>query len=141
MGMFGTGALVGALLVGMYGDRGRGRLLTIGNLGLPIGLLIFAASQSFWLSALVLLGVGVVFILQNALTNTLVQLTAPDQLRGRVMSIYSMLFQGMMGAGRMQAGLTDALIGAPLAVALGAGLSLLYGLLVFFRWPKIRQLK
>jgi MFS family permease len=119
MGMFGTGALVGALLVGMYGDRGRGRLLTIGNLGLPIGLLIFAASQSFWLSALVLLGVGVVFILQNALTNTLVQLTAPDQLRGRVMSIYSMLFQGMMGA----------------------GLSLLYGLLVFFRWPKIRRLK
>lgn len=141
MGSFGTGALLGALLVGMYGDRGRGRLLTLGNIGLPLGLLVFAASGSFWLSAAVLFVVGIVFILQNALTNTLVQLTSPDQLRGRVMSIYSMLFQGSMGAGRMQAGFTASLVGAPLAVALGAGVSLLYSLFVFVRWPKIRQQK
>ena len=141
MGAFGTGALVGALLVGLYGDRGRGRWMTIGNLGLPIGLLLFAGSQSFWLTALLLLGIGVVFILQNVLTNTLVQLSAPDGFRGRIMSVYSMLFQGMMGAGRMQAGVTMSLTGAPFAVLIGAGLSLVYSVFVFFRWPKIRQLK
>lgn len=139
MGAFGLGALLGALLVGMYGDRGRGRLLTLGNIGLPLGLLVFAALQSFWLVAVVLFAVGIVFVLQNALTNTVVQLNAPDQLRGRVMSIYSMLFQGSMGAGRMQAGFTASLVGAPLAVALGAALSLLYSLWVFFKFPKIRQ--
>lgn len=141
MGAFGTGALVGALIVGMYGDRGRGRWMTLGNLGLPIGLLAFAVSRSFWLTALLLLGIGVVFILQNVLTNTLVQLSSPDHLRGRIMSVYSMLFQGLMGAGRMQAGLTMSLTGAPFAVLVGAGLSLVYSVFVFFRWPKIRQLK
>ena len=140
LGMFGTGALIGALLAGAYSDRGRGRLLTIGNLGFPLTLLVFALSQSFWLSMAVLFGVGILFILQNALANTLVQLASPDRLRGRVMSVYSLVFQGMQGAGRMQAGITETLTGAPFAVAIGAIVSLAYGLLVFFKWPQIRRL-
>lgn len=141
MGAFGLGALLGALLVGVYTDRGRGRWLTIGNLFFPLFLLIFAASQSWWLSLFTLIAVGVVFILQNALTNTLVQLASPDQLRGRVMSIYSILFQGMQGAGRMQGGFTATFIGAPLSVGVGALMSLAYAAFVAVRWPKIRQLK
>lgn len=141
MGAFGTGALAGALIVGVYGDRGRGRWMTIGNLGLPFGLMIFALLQSFWAAAALLLVIGVLFILQNVLTNTLVQLSAPDGFRGRIMSVYSMLFQGMMGAGRMQAGLTMSLTSAPFSVLIGAALSLVYSLFVFFKWPKIRQLK
>lgn len=141
MGAFGTGALAGALIVGVYGDRGRGRWMTIGNLGLPLGLMIFALLQSFWAAAALLLVIGVLFILQNVLTNTLVQLSAPDGFRGRIMSVYSMLFQGMMGAGRMQAGLTMSLTSAPFSVLIGAALSLVYSLFVFFKWPKIRQLK
>ncbi len=141
MGAFGTGALAGALIVGVYGDRGRGRWMTIGNLGLPLGLMIFALLQSFWAAAALLLVIGVLFILQNVLTNTLVQLSAPDGFRGRIMSVYSMLFQGMMGAGRMQAGLTMSLTSAPFSVLIGAALSLIYSVFVFFKWPKIRQLK
>jgi len=141
LGAFGVGALIGALLVGIYGDRGRGRLLTLGNLAFPAGLLIFAASRSIWLSMIVLLVVGIVFILQNALANTLVQYSSPDQLRGRVMGVYSILFQGMQGAGRMQAGLTETFTSAPISVAIGAAASLAYGLFVLFRWPAIRKLK
>jgi MFS family permease len=141
LGMFGAGALVGALLSGAYSDRGRGRLLTIGNLGFPLALLVFGLSRSFWLSMAVLFGVGILFILQNALANTLVQLISPDRLRGRIMSVYALVFQGMQGAGRMQAGLTDTFIGAPLSVAIGALASLAYGLFVFFKWPQIRRMK
>ena len=128
-------------LVATGKDRGRGRLLTIGNLGFPLALIIFAFSRSFWLSMVVLFGVGILFILQNALANTLVQLGSPDQLRGRVMGVYSILFQGMQGVGRMQAGFTATLIGAPLSVAIGALVSLVYGIFVFFKWPQIRRLK
>jgi hypothetical protein len=84
--------------------------------------------------------VGIVFILQNALSNTLVQVSSPDQLRGRVMSVYSLIFQGMMGAGRMQAGLMEGLTTAPFSVAFGAIISLAYGLFVFFKWPQIHKL-
>ena len=93
------------------------------------------------LSMFVLLGVGILFILQNALANTLVQLASPDRLRGRVMSVYSLVFQGMQGAGRMQAGLTETFMGAPLSVAVGALMSLVYGIFVFFKWPEIRRMK
>jgi hypothetical protein len=116
-------------------------LLTIGNLGFPLTLLIFALSKSFWLSMCVLFGVGILFILQNALSNTLVQLASPDHLRGRVMSVYSLVFQGMAGAGRMQAGLMEGFVGAPFSVAIGALTSLAYGLFVFFKWPQIRRMK
>ncbi|CAG0930469.1 hypothetical protein TFLX_01766 [Thermoflexales bacterium] len=141
MGAFGLGALAGALIVGTYGDRGRGRLLTIGNLFFPATLLIFALSQSLGLTLVVLPVVGVVFILQNALANTLIQVTAPDHMRGRIMSVYSLVFQGMMRLGGMQAGFMETMIGAPLAVASGALLSLGYGLLVFFKWPQVRKMK
>jgi predicted MFS family arabinose efflux permease len=141
MGVFGLGALAGALIVGTFGDRGRGKLLTAGNLLFPATLLIFALSQSIWLTLLVLLGVGVAFILQNALTNTLVQVTAPDHMRGRIMSVYSSVFQGMMRVGGMQAGFMETIVGASMAVASGALLSLAYGVFVFFKWPQIRRMK
>ncbi len=141
MGVFGIGALAGALIAGTYGDRGRGRLLTIGNLVFPATLLLFALSQSIWVSFIVLLGVGVSFILQNALSNTLIQVNSPDELRGRIMSVYSMVFQGMSRVGAMQAGFMASLVGAPLAVASGALLSLVYGVFVFFKWPQIRRMK
>jgi hypothetical protein len=80
-------------------------------------------------------------VLQNALTNTLVQVTSPDNMRGRIMSVYSMVFQGLMRAGGMQAGFMETMVGAPLAVASGALLSLLYGSFVFFKWPQIRRMK
>ena len=141
LGMFGAGALAGALLAGVYSDRGRGRLLTIGNLGFPLALIIFALSRSFWLSMCVLFGVGILFILQNALANTLVQLASPDRLRGRVMSVYALVFQGMQGAGRMQAGMMEGVTSASFSVAIGAVVSLAYGLFVFFKWPQIRRMK
>ena len=141
MGVFGIGALAGALLAGTFGDHGRGKLLTIGNLLFPATLLLFALSQSIWISFVVLLGVGVSFILQNALSNTLIQVTSPDELRGRIMSVYSLVFQGMSRVGAMQAGFMATLVGAPLAVASGALLSLVYGVFVFFKWPQIRRMK
>ncbi len=141
MGVFGIGALSGALLAGTYGDRGRGKLLTIGNIFFPATLLLFTYSRSFVMALAALIIVGITFILQNALANTLVQVTSPDNMRGRVMSIYSIIFQGMSRAGGMQAGFTATLLGVPIAIASGALVSLVYGVFVFFKWPQIRRMK
>ena len=106
-----------------------------------VAVLIFAVSRSFWFSMAILVGVGIVFIMQNAVANTLLQVIVPDQLRGRLMSIYSIVLQGMQKAGGMQAGFTQALAGAPFSVAIGAIISAVYGFIVFWRWPQIRRLK
>ncbi len=141
MGAFGFGALIGALLVGAFAGRLRGRWLTLGNLGFPIALIVFAVSRSFWLSFAVLFVVGIMFLIQNALTNTLLHVIVPDDLRGRLMSIYSLVFQGATKAGGVQGGFVTSFIGAPFSVAIGAIASLFYGLFVLIRWPKIRRLE
>lgn len=138
---FGFGALCGALMVASWAKpRRRGPMLTIGNISFPLALLLFALSRSIGLSLGLLFLVGVGWVMQTSLTNTLLQLTTPDSVRGRVMSVYSMLFQGMFRVGSMGAGMIAAVAGPPFAVGLGAALALAYGALVAARWPRIRRL-
>lgn len=137
----GIGAVAGALLVASLPDRARrGHMLTIGNIGFPLVLLLFATSRSFALSVALMVVTGVSFVWQNALANTLLQISTPDELRGRVMSLWSLTFQGMMRVGGLQAGFVADWIGAPLSVGIGAAASLVYVLLVAALFPKLRKL-
>ncbi len=138
----GVGAVTGALIVASLPNSApRGVMLTIGNLIFPLALLLFSASRDFVTSLLVMLMVGIGFTWQNSLANTLFQLRSPDQLRGRIMSFYTLAMQGFMRLGGLQAGSMADFLGAPLTVGLGAGISLLYGLYVAVRYPAIRKMK
>ena len=96
MGATGVGALFGALtLAAKTGVKGLGRWVAITCAGLGVSLVCFSFSTSFWLSVALLLPAGYSMMLQMACSNTLIQTMVPDQLRGRVMSLYSMMFMGM----------------------------------------------
>jgi MFS family permease len=137
----GIGALTGALLVASLSEGARrGRLLTAGNLSFPLFLLILSASRSFLLSLGLLVLVGISFVWQNSLANTLLQVSTPDAMRGRVMSLYTLTFQGMMRLGGLQAGFLADQIGVARCLGLGAVLSLAYGLFVAARFPKVRRM-
>ncbi len=141
MAATGLGAVTGALFVAsLPSDARRGRLLTLGNLGFPALVVALSLSRSFVLSLLLLVGVGFSFVTQNALANTLIQIAVPDELRGRVMSFYSLTFQGMMRLGGMQAGVMGDAFGAPFAVGVGAAVCLAYGLFVAWRFPQVRRM-
>ncbi len=137
----GVGAVTGAFLVASLPERARrGRMLTLGNLGLPALLLAFVNSQAFLISLFLMMLVGMGQVFQNTLANTMLQISAPDNLRGRVMSQYSLVTQGMHQLGGLQAGFVADWIGAPLSVGIGAGVSLFYGIFVFVRYPRVRQM-
>jgi hypothetical protein len=139
--MIGVGAVIGALVVASLPiNARRGRLFTAGNLVFPLFLLMFSFSSSFPLSLLLTLFIGFSFVWQNALANTLLQFVTPDELRGRVMAIYSMTFQAMFRLGGLQAGFVADWISAPFSIAIGASISLVYSIFVAFRYPKVRQL-
>ena len=141
MAATGIGAFIGAMTVAsLPADARRGRLLTMGNLGFPALVIMMALSRSFVLTAFLLMGIGASFVFQNALGNTLLQLTTPDELRGRVMSLYTLTFNIMMRLGGGQAGLMGNWLGAPLAVGLGAAVALAYGLYVAVRYPVLRRM-
>lgn len=137
----GLGAVVGAILVASLPEGARrGRWLTLGNLALPALLLVFVNSRAFIASIFLLLMIGMVQVFQNSLANTLLQITSPDHLRGRVMSQYSLISGGMHHLGGLQAGFMADWISAPLSVGIGAAVSLIYGIYVAIRFPRVRNL-
>jgi predicted MFS family arabinose efflux permease len=101
----GAGAVVGALAVAATGNipnKGQVALLTLISLGVLITG--FSASRSFWLSCVLLFLAGAALIAVFAMISSLVQLIAPDQMRGRVMSVYNVAFRGGMPIGSLIAG-------------------------------------
>jgi MFS family permease len=139
MGSTGVGALLGALtLAAKTGIKGLGRWVAITCAGLGVSLFCFAFSRSFWISALLLLPAGYSMMLQMACSNTLIQTMVPDQLRGRVMSLYSMMFMGMAPFGAFFGGALAHRIGAPVTVAVG-GVACVLGAIWFGRaLPELR---
>ena len=120
MGATGVGAVLGALtLAARTSVRGLGRLVAVACFGFGGSLILFAASRSFWVSTVLLAPVGYCMMLQMASCNTLVQSMVPDELRGRVMAVYSMMFMGMAPLGSLMAGTLGHNLGAPWTVALG----------------------
>ncbi len=120
MSATGVGALLAALaLASRTRVRGLGRWVAYACGGFGVALILFASSRSFWLSAALLVPAGFCMMLQMASSNTLVQTMAPDHLRGRVMSVYSMMFMGLAPFGALMGGALADRLGAPLTVAMG----------------------
>ena len=139
MGATGVGALLGALtLAAKTGVKGLGRWITFSCAGLGISLFCFSFSTSLRLSVALLLPAGYSMMLQMACSNTLIQTMVPDQLRGRVMSVYSMMFMGMAPSGAFFGGALAHRIGAPITVAAG-GVACVIGAIWFGRvLPELR---
>jgi MFS family permease len=99
---------------------------------------LFAFSRWFWISAAFLLPVGFCMMLEMSSSNTLIQAMVPDQLRGRVMAVYSMMFMGMAPFGALLAGAAADRLGAPLTVAVGAVAAIGGAVWFGLHLPKIR---
>jgi MFS family permease len=140
MSASGAGALLAALVLAHREDlRGLTRWVAVSSAGFGVALVAFSLSQTFWLSAALLVPVGFAMMVQMAASNTLIQSMAPDELRGRVMSVYTMMFMGMAPLGALLAGWTAERFGAPTAVRLGGIGCLVLGAIPFaFRVPALR---
>jgi MFS family permease len=133
MGATGVGALFGALtLAAKSGVKGLGRWVIYSCAGLGVSLFCFSFSSSFWLSVALILPAGYSMMLQMACSNTLIQTMVPDRLRGRVMSVYSMMFMGMAPFGAFFGGALAHRFGAPITVASG-GIACVLGAIWFAR--------
>jgi len=105
---FGAGALAGALLTATMG-RASWKALLAGTGGFGLVVLVLAPQTSVPVAGVLLFVAGVCFILWNSNTQSLLQLTAPDHLRGRVMSLFLFAFAGLGPLGALAAGsLADA---------------------------------
>jgi MFS family permease len=139
MGASGTGALAGALVLARRTSlRGLGTWVASAALAFGVALIVFSFSRQFWLSVVLLLPVGFAMLLQMSSSNTLIQSMVPDELRGRVMSAYSMMFMGMAPLGALLAGGLAETVGAPATIAIGGAVCVVGALVFRSRLPGIR---
>jgi MFS family permease len=125
---FGGGALVGALLSAALG-RASWKALVLGTGGFSLSLLALAPLASVWPCALLLFVTGVSFTLWTSNANSILQLRAPDHLRGRVVSLYLWAFAGLAPVGGLLAGWLCHLGGTQLSFAVAGTTGLVMTLL------------
>jgi predicted MFS family arabinose efflux permease len=134
----GIGAVAAAVYLAYARDRRHtGRFIVAAAMVEMAAILAFAFSTSYAISFLLLVVVGGAALLTHSLTNTTIQLSAPDHVRGRVMGAYTFGTQGMRVLNGPLLGGAAIILGAPLAVA-GAAAAVFAGLAaILLRFPQL----
>jgi len=136
----GAGAVTGALLVAYLGRfRHMGSTLLSAQALLAMLVIAFCASRSLWVSLVLLFGTGATMMIVMSLTTSLVQLIAPDEKRGRVMSIYMVAFRGGWPLGSLLSGYLISIGSAPVVFAVNAGILLVISAALLVKGHAIRD--
>jgi MFS family permease len=117
----GVGALAGALTVASAGHILSTRSMALGGVWIfSTALVLFAFTRNLYLAVALLAIVGFGIVLYFSTSNTVLQSIVPDEMRGRVMGIWALIFGGMIPLGSLEAGLMADWLGSPDTMAIGA---------------------
>ncbi len=135
----GLGALSAALyLASRKSTLGLGKIIATTTFIFALSLISFSFSKTFPLSLIILLFCGFGMMMQTAGSNTILQTLSNDDMRGRVMSFYTVAFRGMAPFGSLWAGTFADNFGAPLTVLISGIVCLGAGILFFKNLKIIR---
>jgi MFS family permease len=133
MSASGIGALIGALAVATYGHLFLPRRLALGGVWLfAASLFALALTRNFYVALIFLFVAGFGMLLFFSTSNTVLQTIVPDEMRGRVMGVWSLVFGAMIPLGSLEAGAVANWAGAPFALAFGAIICAVSALVTLF---------
>lgn len=136
MGSSGIGAVIGGLYLASRREiAGINKIIGFSSVLFSVCLFIFSFSKNLAFSMVLLLVIGFCFMIINAGSNTTMQSISPDHLRGRIISLYSMMFMGMFPLGSLTIGALANAFGVSCAVAISASVCFFVGLYFLSRVP------
>ena len=119
----GTGALCAALSVTAASERYTARQLALGGVWIFSAMItLFALNRNFYLALPLLAGAGFGLMLFLSTSNSAIQTSVPDEMRGRVMGIWALIFGGLTPLGSLESGALARVIGVPATMITGAGI-------------------
>jgi predicted MFS family arabinose efflux permease len=125
--------LIGALAVATYGHLFLPRRLALGGVWLfAASLFALALTRNFYVALIFLFVAGFGMLLFFSTSNTVLQTIVPDEMRGRVMGVWSLVFGAMIPLGSLEAGAVANWAGAPFALAFGAIICAVSALVTLF---------
>lgn len=138
----GIGSLIAALSIAALGRfRSRGKVWTVNSILLPISMIVFALMTWLIPSLIAIAAMGFTFMMIVNLSNAMVQTRITDEMRGRVMGVYTFFFFGAFPIGSLIAGWSADAIGEPLTVMISAVILLVFALWVIWRQPALREME
>ncbi|HUI42987.1 MAG TPA: MFS transporter [Terriglobia bacterium] len=136
----GLGAVLSALsLAAQRNAEGRGGFIMSSAAVFSLALILLARAQSFWWSFFLLAVLGATMVGALALTNTTLQLVSPPELRGRIMSFYTLTVLGLAPLGSLWVGTVAEKLGTRFALSLGGAVCLLYFVILLVALPRLRR--
>lgn len=133
----GLGALIGAVFVAVKGKKERALYYQLmGSFGLSIFLILLGIVKSYNLAIIVLVLLGFFMISFNTTSNSILQYNAPDEMRGRIMSVYSLVFGGLTPIGSLYSGTLAKYLG-PQNAFIVSGIIGLLGFSILFKRREI----
>jgi predicted MFS family arabinose efflux permease len=141
MAFAGAGAVTGALVVAWLGKFPHmGRTLLMIQIVLGGLIALFAITRMFWVNAMLLFGCGAGMVMVFSTLSSLVQLNAPNEMRGRVMSIYMVAFRGGMPLGSLVGGWLANSTSAPAVLTVNGVLLSVVAVWFLVKNPHVRAL-
>ena len=138
MACLGFGAMLGALSIAATGGGAdKGRVMRNASIVFAVTLVLFPFMRHPTFAGLALIVAGTAMIVNNALVNTQLQAIVPDELRGRVMALYVMVYVGGSPLGSFLSGAIARYAGAGVAIGGMAAILLLFSLWIFRRQPAL----
>ncbi|MGE5244034.1 MAG: MFS transporter [Betaproteobacteria bacterium] len=136
----GAGSVVGALIIAWLGKfRRMGLTALLVQAVYGVFIIAFAASHTLWLSDILLFLTGAALMVVFSTVTSLIQLIAPNEMRGRVMSIYMVAFRGGMPLGSLVSGYIATFIGAPMVIGLNGILLVIVAVYFLMASPGVRE--
>jgi len=140
IGAIGAGALTGAVFLATRTSlKGIPFIIFISASMFSLGLMAFSVSTSLFLSLAVLVVTGFGMVVEFASSNTLLQTMVEDEMRGRIVALYSMSFMGFTPLGSLLTGWLAELFGVQVTVFIAGACCLLAALLFYRKLPEIRN--
>lgn len=136
----GVGAFLATAVLVMIGDvKKKGPVFMATAFLQPVMVGIFALSPWMTFSMGILMLVGLLDVVGGTVRNTMLQLSAQEKMRGRVMAMNMMVHRGLGPMSGIQAGTLATFFGAPLALTAGVVVVLTYATFLFYRTPELRR--
>ena len=145
LGLLRAAPACGAILMGVYLtrhpiNRNAGRILLATVAGFGLAMIVFALSKSLWLSLGALFFSGLFDSISVVLRSTILQLTTPDDMRGRVSAINGIFIGSSNELGAFESGVAARLMGLVPSVVFGGVMTLLVVLIIARSVPSLRKL-
>jgi MFS family permease len=135
----GLGAFIGAVSMAAKGSKEKAvTYQLVGTLGLSIFLVVLGFTNNFFAAIVLLAFCGFFMIMYNTTSNSVLQFNSPDHMRGRIMSVYSLIFGGLVPVGSLYAGAVSKFLGPQRAFTISGLIGFVGFIVLFTRRKELR---